>query len=338
MPVNKDAFARYRWIDERLRNKQLPKPTLEDLIEYVSGKMNGRIPKRTLQYDLHSMRYSEELNYKAPIAYHAAGKYYYYTDENYSISNMPVDEYDLQGLEIAIGILEQFSNLPMIRQFEDAIFRLASALKIGRASTDGNGGLIRLDTPQYQGLEWVQTIAGAMKQKALLRIAYQSFESDAPKDYWVEPYHLREYRNRFYLIGKSRGDKGKSYRGDLRTFGLDRIRDIWETDMHFEEKDFDEHSYFKHAVGITVLDEQPQKIALSFTPQQGKYIKSEPIHPSQKIIKDDEKECRVALELIINHELFMILLSYGATVEVLKPASLRERIKAEAAAMQKRYG
>lgn len=337
MPVNKDALSRYRWIDERLRTKRLPRPSLEDLITYVSQKMGKSVSRRTVQLDLDNMRNSETLNYHAPIGYDKQRKCYYYTEEDYSIGNMPVSEYDLQGLEIAISILEQFKMLPVIQQFEDALLKIAASLKIKRETLEG-GGLLQFGAPaQYMGLEWVQDIADALKQKEVLRIAYQSFERSAPKEHWVEPYHLREYRDRFYLIGKSIPDQGRSRQGRLLTFGLDRITDIWPTGRHFDEKNFDEASYFRNAVGITVHDRQPEKIVLSFTPHQGKYIKSQPIHPSQRILEDNEKECRVELNLIINPELLMILLSCGAQVKVLEPAHLAQRIREEAELMQSLY-
>ncbi|MCK7557889.1 hypothetical protein MKQ70_23920 [Chitinophaga sedimenti] len=104
MPKNKDALSRYRWIDERLRNKRQPRPTLEDLIKYVSDKMDTDISMRTMQKDIQDMRSDRELNYMAPIEYDRKTKAYHYTDENFSINSIPIDEADLQGLEIAIGI------------------------------------------------------------------------------------------------------------------------------------------------------------------------------------------------------------------------------------------
>lgn len=337
MPVNKDALSRYRWIDERLRNKRMPPPRFADLVLYVSRKMGTDISDRTIQGDLKNMRDSEELGYFAPLTYDRGSKTYRYETEDYSIGNMPVSEYDLQGLEIAIGILEQFSNLPAIRQFEDAILKIAAALKISRESLESKA-LIRLDTPpHYKGLEWIQEIADVMKGREMIRIAYQSFERNEPREYWVEPYHLREYNNRFYLIGKSVGDKGKSRNGRLLTFGLDRISNIWPAGIQFDEKNFDEASYFKDAVGITVHDQQPEKIILSFTPHQGKYIKSQPIHHSQRVIRDNDREYRIELNLIINHELLMILLGYGAKMKVLQPAHLAKRIAGEAEEIGKLY-
>jgi hypothetical protein len=194
MPINKDALSRYRWIDERLRNKQLPPPGLQDLIRYVSKKMDQPVSVRTIQKDIEDMRFSEKLNYHAPIKYDRSNKIYYYGEEGYSISNMPVSEFDLQGLEIAISILEQFKKLPVIKQFEDAILKIAAALKINREKLEHGEKLLQLEMPvQYKGLEWLSDIAEAMKEHKIIRFAYQSFERNEPKEHWVEPYHLREY-------------------------------------------------------------------------------------------------------------------------------------------------
>ena len=121
MPKNKDALSRYRWIDERLRNKRLPKPTLETLIAYVSEKMDASISTRTIQKDIQDMRQDPDLNYMAPIVYERSTGTYRYEDESYSIGNLPIEEADLQGLEIAIGILEQFRSLPVVQDRKSVV-------------------------------------------------------------------------------------------------------------------------------------------------------------------------------------------------------------------------
>lgn len=333
MPKNKDALSRYRWIDERLRNKRLPKPTLDDLVRYVSDKMDDTVAVRTIQKDLEDMRNDPELNYFAPIRYNRSSKAYHYEDENFSISNSPIDEADLQGLEVAIGILEQFRSLPVIQRFEDAILKIAASLKMNRQELE-NRGLIKFSRgSQYKGAELIPEIVDAIKNLEVIRIAYQSFDRSEPKEHWVEPYHLREYNHRFYLIGKSQKAKG----GTVLTFALDRIVQLWPTNKHFDEKNFDDASYFQHAIGITVTEGQPENIVLSYTPHQGKYVKTQPMHPSQVILKDDEEECRVGLQIVINHELIMLLLSSGGRVKVLEPQHLADRLKQEAEEILKRY-
>jgi predicted DNA-binding transcriptional regulator YafY len=334
MPKNKDALSRYRWIDERLRNKRQPRPTLDDLIKYVSEKMDTDISMRTMQKDIQDMRSDRELNYMAPIEYDRKTKAYHYTDENFSISSIPIDEADLQGLEIAIGILEQFRSLPVIQQFEDAILKIAAGLKMNREALENQGMIKFSRTNQYKGAEHIATIVDAIKNLEVIRIAYQSFGRNEPKEHWVEPYHVREYQHRFYLIGKSQKAKED---GALLTFALDRMVDIWPTNKHFDKKNFDDASYFQHAIGITVPGGEPEQIELSFTPLQGKYVKSQPLHPTQQTTIDNEQECRVTLNIVVNHELLMLLLSYGANVKVLQPATLVQRIAEEAKAMTKLY-
>ena len=333
MPKNKDALSRYRWIDERLRNKRLPRPALEDLVEFVSGKLDKSIGVRTIQKDLEDMRNDPELNYFAPIKYDRSTRAYTYEDDGYSINNNPIDEADLQGLEVAIGILEQFRSVPVIQRFEDTILKIAASLKMNRKELE-NQGLIRFSLGnQYKGAEMIPEIVDAIKQLEVIRIAYQSFDRNEPKEHWVEPYHLREYNHRFYLIGKSQKVKG----GTMLTFAMDRIVQLWPTNQHFDEKNFDDASYFRHAIGITVSEEEPEDIVLSYTPLQGKYVKTQPLHSSQVILKDDEQECRIGLRLVVNHELIMLLLAAGGRVKVMQPAHLAARIKKEAEEMLRRY-
>ncbi|PUZ22038.1 Predicted DNA-binding transcriptional regulator YafY, contains an HTH and WYL domains [Chitinophaga costaii] len=333
MPKNKDAVSRYRWIDERLRNKRLPKPTLEHLIGFVSEKMGKDISTRAIQQDIYDMRNDQELAYFAPILYDRKTGTYRYEEESYSINNNPIDEADLQGLEIAIGILEQFRSLPVVAQFEDAILKIAASLKMNRDALQ-NQGLIRFArATQYKGAEFIPEIVDAIKGLEVIRIAYQSFNRDEPKEHWVEPYHLREYQHRFYLIGKSQQAKG----GSVLTFALDRIVKLWPTNQHFDAQNFDDATYFQHSLGITVPGGDPEEVRLSFTPQQGKYIKSQPIHPSQEIVKDTEESCEVKLQLVVNPELRMLLLSYGANLKVLAPQSLVKDLADEAKRMAALY-
>ncbi len=71
---------------------------------------------------------------------------------------------------------------------------------------------------------------------------------------------------------------------------------------------------------------KPVKVLLSFTPMQAKYIKTIPIHHSQKVVKDTDKQTVISLELVLNTELKMQILSYGENVRVLKPEHLANEI------------
>ena len=130
MPQNRDAYTRYRWIDARLRKK--PYPQLEELIAYVSEHLDKPVSKRTVQLDLQEMRYNLSLNFNAPIFYDRTERTYCYSDPNYSIDNLPVTADELHGLDFAISILNQFKHLPAIKEFEEAIMKIASTVQINK--------------------------------------------------------------------------------------------------------------------------------------------------------------------------------------------------------------
>lgn len=138
----------------------------------------------------------------------------------------------------------------------------------------------------------------------------------------LEPYLLKEFRNRWYIIGNE--PKSKT----IKIFGLDRIIKLEKLNEYFEYAgDFDKDKYFKHAFGITSIQDIPVEIFLSFDIKTGDYIRSLPLHSSQKIISESADNFVVSIYVYPTHELMMQLLSYGNSVKVVKPDFIQERIK-----------
>nr|MBP6335245.1 WYL domain-containing protein [Bacteroidia bacterium] len=77
MPKNKEAYTRYRLIDEALKNRQKPFPSLSELAEKCEELLGKKVSKSTMQKDLYAMRFDEGLNFQAPIEYNDARKGYY---------------------------------------------------------------------------------------------------------------------------------------------------------------------------------------------------------------------------------------------------------------------
>jgi predicted DNA-binding transcriptional regulator YafY len=148
----------------------------------------------------------------------------------------------------------------------------------------------------------------------VVKFEYQKFSSDTIKLHEVEPLLLKEFRNRWYLLGVH--SKNRS----ILTYGLERMGNLkLKEDKHFKRPaGFNPADYFKNYYGITLEKGKPQKIILSFTPHQGMYIKTQPIHDSQQIIIDNNKELRISLFLVPNYDLFMQIRSYGADATVMK--------------------
>jgi predicted DNA-binding transcriptional regulator YafY len=140
----------------------------------------------------------------------------------------------------------------------------------------------------------------------------------------VYPLALKEARFRWYLIAQDSKD------GAIKSFGLDRISRLEISARHFEyPSTFDAEEKFKHTFGIISGEEAPEKIQLWLTREQGNYIKSLPLHHSQKIISETNTEVVLELYVCPTHDFMMELLSMGANVKVLEPESLKKKIRAK---------
>lgn len=183
---------------------------------------------------------------------------------------------------------------------------------------------IHLEKRRPQGSENLYGLLHAIKNKVQIMFTYQKYWEDELTQRSAEPYALKEFKNRWYVLANDLKDN------KVKSFALDRLSDLGITKNHFQfPNDFNINEHFKYCFGIISPNGlQPQEVILSFDPHQGKYIKSLPLHESQEILKDNEDELLIKLTLYITHDFFMELLSYGDNVEVIQPKALSEEIKA----------
>ena len=189
--------------------------------------------------------------------------------------------------------------------------------------TDRLSNFILLEKRRPQGTENLYGLLHAIKNHFQITFSYQKFWEDEITKRITEPYALKEFKNRWYIIVKDLKD------GNVKTFALDRLSELEISKKHFQiPNDLNVNDYFKYCFGIITPDEnKPKEIILSFEPIQGKYIKSLPLHTSQEVLKDNDEELIIKLNIFITHDFFMELLSYGANMKVIKPASLINDIK-----------
>jgi len=316
MPKNKEALIRYRIIDSCLRNTYKPYPSMERLIELIEGKLGKSFSKSTIQKDIKTMREDNALGYLAPIVYSKQNDGYFYTDTNYTIASIPLNEDDISSIYFATTVLDQFREISIFNQYNHAVDKIMEAVNLSRMM-DGmeSENIIQIEKVAFQkGQEWLSTILKAIQSRKVITFDYTTFDRTTLKSHTVHPYLLKEYRNRWYLIGKH------DRRQIILTYGLDRLSNLsiseQESTIH---PDFDPDSYFKFALGITTYEGDPVKIKLSFTPIQGEYLKSQPIHHTQKILLDTDEEVHIGIEVFPTIELRMLLLGFGPSVKVLEP-------------------
>ena len=339
MPVNKYALLRYRIIDRCISNQYKPFPDKEKLRQACEDALYGsggdHISTSTIEKDIFAMRNEENLGYFAPIAYSKLEKGYYYEDADYSLEQMPLNEVDIEAIRLAANTLSQFRGIDLFRSSEAAIDKILDRLSL--TPHDGEKTVeqfVQFETaPVYKGGVHLPLLLKAIQTRVPVRFYYEKFTGGKQRQYTLHPYLLKEYRNRWYVIGYNPDKKG------VVIFGLDRIADsIQIVEGDFEPRtDFNPDIYFKHSIGITAVNDAPERIHLRFSPLSGKYVESQPMHHSQKIIRNDEVALEVELFLCITKELHMQILSYGADVEVKAPEHLRKQIGNSLATTQKFY-
>lgn len=327
MPANKYALIRYRIIDKVIGNKFKKYPSLEDLRlsceEALFNSNHEHVSTSTIEKDMRAMRKESGLGYYAPIAYSKEYKGYYYTEEGYTIDSMPLNDEDIEAIKFAAITLSQFQNIDLFKQFGSAIDKIIDRVSISDNFQDTEiEKLVQFeDAPRARGSEFLSQILKVIKDKEEISISYKSFIDDTKKNRIIHPYLLKEYRQRWYVIGIDTNDQ------KIKTYGLDRIESIKATDRLFRvSPDFDPDTYFKYSIGITNDNSKPQTIHLKFNSQQANYIKSQPLHNSQ-VIRELKNGIEAQLKLIVSPELIMQIQSFGDSVEVLKPKQLREKIK-----------
>ncbi len=192
---------------------------------------------------------------------------------------------------------------------------------------------IHLEPIRPKGTDNLYGLIHAIKNRLQIKFKYEKYWEDTITNRLVEPYCLKEFKNRWYLIAKDSNGKYP------KTFALDRMTDLEITNIRFSiPASFDMHELFRYCYGIiTPTDQQPEEVILSFDPDQGKYIKSLPLHETQEILEDNDDELRIKLKVYITHDFIMELLSYSNNVKVLQPKSLTNRLMAEYENAWKQY-
>lgn len=163
-------------------------------------------------------------------------------------------------------------------------------------------------------------VLDAIQQQLPITFNHNSFYHLKESTYSLKPYFLKQYQNRWYVIGET--EKG------YRTFGIDRIDNICIGTKKFKPKTEEAKDKFSHVIGLNYVDHKMEKIQLSFNISQKPYIISLPLHGSQKEINaDNGKTFDIELRIHPNFEFRQQILKHGSLVKVLEPKWLAEEIK-----------
>jgi len=290
-------FARYLWLIELLSySKGLSKSEIDS--RWANSVFNddgkGTIPRRTF------IRMKDNILslFDIQIGYDRKEKKYYI-------------ENDISGCNKNTQfLLSAFAVNQMVSENRD----LADRILLEDTSAGSNIFLPEITT--------------AMRENRRLSITYQSYEMQTAREFEIEPYALRYFGRRWYVLAHT------DFHNSLRLYALDRMKDVKISDKPFKlPEDFSAEDYFSRYFGVIVTDGKAENIQLKTTDTRAKYLRSLPLHHSQKEIAANLFE----LHLVPTDDFINAVRAMGAEVEVVSPNWLRKRLLQDAKDLVKKY-
>jgi len=284
----KDSIKRYHLIINRLRKSPA---TFSEIEEYLQNEASLRdvvfkFSLRTFKRDCDDIAeiYGIEINYD-------------FSQKAYAIDTT-FQDFDTQLFE-AFDLIDTFGLNKHVSE------------------------LILFEKRKSKGTEHLSVLLQSIKARTVIQLWYTKYYEHTGTLRNLEPYALKEFKSRWYVLAKDLKDN------KLKTFALDRIENIIPTTSNFTiPQNVMLIDYFKNSFGI-VCDEtqEPQKIIISCTQFQGSYFKSLPLHHSQEILIDTEQEFQFSINVQITFDLIFELLSFGTNIKILSPDSVIEQLK-----------
>ena len=282
--------------------------------------------ERTIRKDLEEI---QRPPYNAEFWYEFRGKerLYRYKDLNYSLPLFDDTDEVKEKLNLAIKAIERYKGTPQYEWLKLCL------IAIENGSVLGINGIMSFDNnAELVGIEYLSSLSDAIVNKYPVRLTYQPYSAEE-QVLLVHPYHLKQYNNRWFLIGKAEGKE------QLQNYAVDRIKRIEHLSKHYIESDIDFEDYFGDVIGVSINDTPIEKIILKVSKKRYPYIDTKPLHSTQDVIEENDADdfIVISIDVKINNELISQLLSFGPDLEVMAPESLRNSFIEKTKKMYNKY-
>ncbi|WP_304037146.1 helix-turn-helix transcriptional regulator [Mesonia mobilis] len=172
-----------------------------------------------------------------------------------------------------------------------------------------------------KGTQFLKEILQAIENKNPLKFSYQKFYESEIESRRLEPYLLKEYKSRWYVIGMD------SQKESLRTFSLDRVKELQVLDGKFQLPEIEAKAHFENVLGIIgPNNSKAEKITITVTQFQAKYLKSLPWHHSQQLVSENETEASFTFYLVPTYDFEVQLLSLGSSLISIEPEDVKKKV------------
>ncbi len=184
------------------------------------------------------------------------------------------------------------------------------------------------------GQAYLSDIIEAMKKGYSLEMTYQSYWRETSNTFIVEPYCVKLFRQRWYVLARS------PYYDKLLIYALDRIRDLKiDPENKFKlPSSFDPSEYFTECFGVIASDStNVEDVKLKVSANQANYLRSLPLHHSQQETERTDTYSIFTLRIRPTYDFMQEILWNGEHIEVLEPKSFRHEMEERIHRMWKKY-
>lgn len=242
-------------------------------------------------------------------------RYYRYRYGVDSIYNRELTQEEVERLQQVRNLLVGFKGMPDFGWIDQMMTRLDQNI-IGKQKT-----VATFEGGTKKDKEYLMLLFNAILNRQVLDVDYRPFFGDS-EPITIHPYYLKQYWRRWYLFAKREGGQ------EIEAFSLDCMESVAiNKNIKYKGTKTSFKKYFKNLVGVTMPPETDvEHIELWADASLVPYLLTMPIHETQIIRIDDEKNCTVMLDVMINYELKQELMYYGDRLVVKSPAYLRDEM------------
>lgn len=321
MSQNKNAQLRYRIID-RCMNNSGRSYTFFDLKEEIDRVLLDKNPKyggisdHQLRVDIRFMVSSD--GYEAPIIKRIRGRERIYEYESpFTIAKSAMNETELKSLAQAVNILRMFEGREELGWLNE-IGPLLDSQYIKRT----NPVISYESNLDYEGNELVPFLFNVILNEQVVQFDYQPF-GKMERSIIYHPHYLKQFANRWYIFGKHNGQPHDTWH-----LPLDRIKNISiNHQIPYLSCNLNWDDYFFDIIGVVRYNEEPQEVILHVNQETIPFVKTKPLHPTQRVKNLENGFFEIRIKIIPNREFISLILSYGQDITIQKPIYLKEKMR-----------
>lgn len=340
MPTNKNALTRYKYLDELLSDRH-HYYDIHDLTEKCNQKLveDGfpEVTQRCIEKDINYLEYAP---FSADIErFRVNGKRCLrYENPSFSIFRKELTEEECNLLCEVLNTIGQFDGLDNFKWLDD--FKMGLGLKERRQIISFS------NNPYLKNSNLLGTLFDNISNGVVIRLSYHTFTDATIRSIVFHPYLLKQYNDRWFLLGADDSDK------KMLNFALDRIDEVEPLpERTYEQCSEKLAERFDDIVGVSLYEDRPLEHILCWVSDASRgYVDTKPIHGSYTPIKGDvEQQLRsefpqleggmfFTLDCIKNYELIRELCSYGKDLIVLRSdGTVADDVKKRVSEMMEQY-